>query len=96
MTKVIFRVDTREHQREVIAVFPDQAGDLNPYRTCGGYVHMGQHTTIGADVMNWTRPARPDEYADLLKELESIGYNDIKIMKRFTRADLLKRQEQTK
>jgi hypothetical protein len=95
-TKVIFRVDERDNGYEVIAVFPEYAGDMNPYRTCQGYVHMGQHTTISADVMQWTRPAKPEEYKDLLSELVSIGYDDLKICWKFTRKDLEKRKEQTK
>lgn len=94
-TKVIFRVDTRDKGYEVIAVFPAIAGDYNPYQTCAGYVHMGQHTTLSADVMQWTRPASPEEYKDLLAELVSIGYEDLIIAKRFSKKDLAARKLQT-
>lgn len=93
--KVIFRVDERDGGREVIAVFPELAGDMNPYRTCLCYAHIGQHSSISTDYRTYTRPARHDEYADLLSELQSIGYS-LKIVKRASRADLLKRKEQTR
>jgi hypothetical protein len=58
----------------VIALFPDIPADR--YNVlCQSYEHVGQHG--GADyesVMFLTRKARPEEYADLLQELESIGY----------------------
>jgi hypothetical protein len=94
-TRIIFRVDERDKGFEVIAVFPAMAGDMNPYRTCAGYMHIGQHTTISVDVMSWTRPAKPEEYKNLLAELVSVGYDNLKIMKRFTRQDLESRKAQT-
>lgn len=96
MTKVIFRVDERDNQKEIIAVFPELAGDMNAYKTCGGYVHMGQHVTISADIPDWTRPATPEEYQDLLAELVSIGYDDLRVVKKMTRQDLEKRKEQVR
>lgn len=96
MIKVIFRVDERDGGYEVIAVFPEMAGDMNPYTTCAGYVHLGQHTILSTDIMEWTRHARPEEYKDLLAELVSIGYDNLKIRRKFSRQDLLRRKEQTK
>lgn len=96
MTKVIFRVDERDKGYEVIAVFPAIAGDMNPYRTCQGYAHIGQHTSISVDVMQWTRRAKPEEYKDLLDELVSIGYDDLQIRRKFSRKDLESRKEQTR
>ena len=71
--KVIFRM----FDGEVIALFPEQdegRGMVNSYE------HIGQHG--GADyngVVSKSRKATPYEYADLKKELTSIGYNlDIK------------------
>jgi|SRR6185369_64528 len=96
MTKVIFRVDERDHQKEVIAVLPDQAGDMNPERTCAAYIHTGQHVAISADYTEWTRPATPDEYKDILSELVSFGYDDLQIYQKSSYADFLSRKEQTR
>ena len=94
-TKVIFRKTKRAWGNEIVAVFPDKAGDMNPYRTCAGYAHIGQHTVVSADFMQWTRPASPEEYKDLLSELISIGYDDLKIAKRVTQKDFESRKAQT-
>src|SRR5688572_8252208 len=80
-TKVIFRksYDRINKKWEIVAVFPDMAGDMNPYRTCAGYVHMCQHTTLSLEwyILN-TKPATPEEYADLWVELIRIGYLNLK------------------
>lgn len=71
--KVVFRM----FDGEVIALFPEQdegRGLVNSYE------HIGQHG--GADysgVISRSRKAIPKEYADLKKELTSIGYKlDVK------------------
>ena len=58
----------------IIALFPaedwDRAGTL-----CTSYEHVGQHG--GADyagVISRTRPATPDEYAALARELEAAPF----------------------
>lgn len=82
VTKVVFRVWKK--QGTVLALFPEQPDDvLGKY--CSSYEHIGQHG--GADYVHCiqaTRPATPEEYADLKAELESIGYN-LKIVKRYQR-----------
>jgi hypothetical protein len=58
----------------VIALFPGLAGTADPY-TCTAYVHVGQHTSADPHhVVNSTRPATAEEYADLKRELEQRGY----------------------
>lgn len=57
---------------EVLALFPymphDSSGSL-----VACYAHLGQHGCAEvAHVMASTRPARPDEYADLHRELTQI------------------------
>ena len=94
-TKVIFRVDERDKGFEVLAVFPEMAGDMNPYRTCTCYAHIGQHSSCDVFVVDWTRPAKPEEYEDLKQELESLGYN-LKIVKRMTYKDLESHKAQLK
>jgi hypothetical protein len=79
VTPVVFRRERRK-DGEVTAVMPCEPADCNGrYTTC--YAHVGQH---GSASMLWyytTRAAKPDEYADLLKELESLGYR-VKVYKR--------------
>jgi hypothetical protein len=82
MTRVIFRKwrDTGE----IIALFPEIKSSRG---MCESYMQIGQHG--GADysylVAGWygpTVPATPEEYADLLAELEDIGYDDLLIRKK--------------
>lgn len=72
-TPVVFRVwkDPKYHNG-VIALFPyENEGQGN----CLSYEHVGQHGPAHyTGVMSITRPATPEEYADLKEELESIGY----------------------
>lgn len=70
-TKIIFRKDKEDG--DIIAVF---AEDIQSNNMIGCYAHMGQHSTMSLDYYNkGTTPATPEEYADLKRELESIGYN---------------------
>jgi len=93
MTPVIFR---QFPNGEIIALFPAMAGDNNPYKTCGSYMHDGQHGSASADFMLYTRPAKPEQYADLLAELRRIGYDDLKIMKRVQYSHFKTRLEECK
>ena len=45
------------------------------------YQHVGQHGEASLDYYNSTKPATPDEYADLLAELKSI-YDDVNLVVR--------------
>lgn len=88
MTRVCFRVDNswqkdEDGNREVTAVFPDMLESGGIYRTC--YAHIGQHCSAHLDWINETSPAKPEEYAPLLAELKAIGYDDLKVLQRFTR-----------
>lgn len=59
----------------VIALMPGQPADTEG-RYCTSYEHVGQHG--GADyrgVLQRSRPARPEEYADLLAELTTAPYD---------------------
>ena len=72
ITKVIFRF----WDGEVIALFPEDPSDVQNWYNCSSYMHIGQHS--GADsqhIINSSRPATPEEYASLKKELESYPYN---------------------
>lgn len=94
ITKVIFRKWPRKTGGDVIALFPAIAGTYDLW-TCSSYQHIGQHGAATVMLSRCTKPAKPSEYADLKEELERIGYR-LKVVKRFTRADLEARREQVK
>lgn len=76
ITKVVFR---KYRSGEILALFPYEDWAST---TCSSYMHVGQHG--GANYVHCiytTKPATPDEYADLKSELESIGYN-LQVIKR--------------
>lgn len=76
---VIFRVYPDE---EVIALFPLIAVDTLG-GNCQSYMRVGQHGAANPQVViNQTKLATPNQYKDLYKELEKIGYK-LKIVKRF-------------
>lgn len=70
-TDVIFRL----LEGQVIALFPGLCGDYD-INTCLSYQHVGQHgaASLGLLKNRATRPAKPDQYAPLLRELEQLGY----------------------
>lgn len=73
MTKVKFYIE----QGDVFAYFPDiiHNGEL---KTC--YAHVGQHSACDPAYLRGKRLAHPIEYADLLSELKSIGYDDLEVI----------------
>ena len=78
--EVIFRKYTKR-PCETIAIFPyeiaDAKGDISSYQ------HIGQHGACDRYFRTFTRPCYEEwEYRDLLKELISIGYDDLKIINR--------------
>lgn len=84
MGTVIFRADKRgEHKNEVTAVFP--YFDATP-GNMACYAHLGQH---GECAFEWyardTRPATPEEYGPLLRELQNI-YGPLRVARRRSRA----------
>lgn len=79
---VIFRVT--KGWPEPTAIFPGIPGDSSRYN-CMVYKRLGQHGTgtLG-DMIRNSRPATPEEYAPLARELERIGYK-LRIVRRATR-----------
>lgn len=85
VTPVIFRMFNEPDaywQRDLIALFPTVDEGMGK---CSSYIHIGQH--CGADyhrVIDVSRPATPEEYAPLVRELESdpYGYN-LKVHRRW-------------
>jgi len=69
-TKVFFRM----FNGDVIALFPDLDWDTSG-NFCTSYEQIGQHGSADFGyVMAESKPATPDEYAPIMKELEGIGY----------------------
>lgn len=79
---VVFRM-WKAHPRTCIALFPTLTWNYSGTE-CGSYEHVGQHG--GADyagVIERTRPATPDEYAALKRELEGAPfYYRLKVCRR--------------
>ena len=69
LTPVIFR----KSEREIVAVFPYDPGDISAV-TMGCYAHFGQHAACAVEWYRTTKPATPEEYADLKRELEAAPY----------------------
>ena len=77
VTDVIFR---KFKDGEILALFPYE---IETGTFVLSYQHIGQHS--GADyqfMINGTKPAKPEEFTDLKKEIENFGYNLRVIKKR--------------
>ena len=75
MDKVIFR---KFKDGQIIALFPEifDSYKYNHGVLCSSYMHVGQHSGADYDtVCSNTKLAKPEEYADLKRELESLGYS---------------------
>jgi hypothetical protein len=84
---VLFRVvKAGEFKGSVEAWFPGLPGTNNYYRDMMTYAHMGQHGSGDIGYMqSETRPAKPSEYANLKRELESVPYEyKLRVVKRMT------------
>ena len=70
---VLFRADGPAKRPNITAVFPCiPADDSGHLMTC--YAHLGQHSGCSLQWYHTTRPAKPEEYADLKAELEAKPY----------------------
>lgn len=83
---VTFRVwKSGIHSGDVTALWPAISAGWARGQYCQSYAHIGQHGAADYSyVVNLTRPATPDEYADLLAELNDKGYEDIYVIHRAT------------
>lgn len=92
-TPVIFR--KWKDNGDVLALFPYDLGTDDPY-TCSSYEHMGQHSAANPQgCIQQTLPCKPEEYAELKAELESLGYK-LKPISRLQYKALLSREKQLK
>ncbi len=78
-------VQFRMFRGEVTAFFPYEVESPN-HVMC--YAHNGQHSMCVWNFHQTSKPATPDQYADLYKELEQIGYK-LKVIKRRSHAKYL-------
>lgn len=89
ITPCLMRVMHKRYGGEVLAVFPAEPwrGEHDPTGTVSCYAHVGQHGECEPwHVIAHSRPATPEEYADLRKELEGPPYGyRLKIYKRTQR-----------
>ena len=92
-TKVVFR---KWHNGDIIALFPEEASDHHGLY-CLSYEHMGQHGSASPDLSPYTTAAKPDEYAELKRELEMehSGYV-LDVKSRFTHTMHNKRRMQSR
>lgn len=58
---------------EIIAVMPYELGTNDPL-TMLCYQHIGQHGSCHVSWVKSQKRAKPEEYSNLLSELESVGY----------------------
>lgn len=66
-----------EPSGDVMAYFPtEQWGPNDGTFTC--YAHIGQHSACRPEYLKECRKAKPAEYSELLAELVSIGYDNLK------------------
>lgn len=72
--KIIFRKDKKDNT--ITAFFPEEPECIGCI-SC--YQHIGQHGTANINYYHETKKATPEEYQELLKELESI-YDSYKLV----------------
>lgn len=85
-TKVIFR---KWPNGNIIALFPEEV-ENHKITLCNSYEHVGQHGLADPSyIISVTYPAKPEEYADLKKELENYGpedaHYDLEVRQKYTR-----------
>lgn len=80
--RVIFKLIPDDPQKgQVIAFLPDSLAEPG---CIWSYMHVGQHSEADYGFYLACKPARPDQYAGLLEELKSIGYDPV-IRQKITR-----------
>lgn len=83
MTKVIFR---KFKDGEIIAIFPYEISNYDP-KLCLSYMSIGQHGSCDPHICRdgTTRPASPEEWTSLFDELVSMGYDDLRVIRKVPR-----------
>lgn len=74
-TDVIFLIPLDEDFKEqIFAYFPKETFGTD-YKVKNSYAHIGQHSACHVDYAKECKEANFNQYQDLKRELESIGYN---------------------
>lgn len=81
ITEVVFRCDkSGDFKGIVFALLPHEVSDRNGHVT--SYQHVGQHSSADYNgCVTDSRLATEEEYKDLKKEMEGLGYN-LKVVKK--------------
>lgn len=90
-TLVIFKIEGKGTDAAPVAFFPEDPA-TSPGYLCTCYAHIGQHGSADTSYAAALKPATPEQYAPLLRELESIGYTDLKPVRKFTARHLATRK----
>jgi hypothetical protein len=73
--RVIFKLIPDDPQKgQVIAFLPDSLAETG---CIWSYMHVGQHGEADLGFYHACKPARPEQYQELLAELISIGYDPV-------------------
>lgn len=77
ITKVVFLMDKPDEEPpyDVYAFFPEEMYTNNSHSTFMSYAHLGQHSACNIQYAKACKLATPEQYNDLKRELEGIGYN---------------------
>lgn len=80
--RAVFR---KYKEGDIIALFPDVRNERGVHNECMSYMHIGQHSEADyLGVVSDTVPAKPEEFAPLLRELTRIGY-EVTPLRKFQR-----------
>jgi hypothetical protein len=88
MTEVLFKRDGSE----IFAVMPYDICDRQGNMTM--YAHIGQHSSCSPDYVKRCKNANKSEYAELKKELETIGYK-LNVIKKISREKYIEKYIKT-
>ena len=86
-TLVIFKMEPGYKTASPVAFFPEEPFNPSPYE-CTCYAHIGQHSSACTSYAAKLKPATLEQYAPLMRELESIGYENLKPVRKFLRSHL--------
>lgn len=93
---VIFKMEGKGQAATPVAFFPTLPSWSSAPYPCTRYAHLGQHGSADTDYAAALKPATAEQYAPLLKELEQIGYKNLKPVRKFLRSHLDARKEALK
>lgn len=72
------KVKFYKEKEDILAVFPEEIADGQFNLLC--YAHIGQHSAASKEYLKGKKLATKEEYTPLLQELQSQGYDDLRVM----------------